>query len=162
MGQYPEPSRFMPSSGAAGTVGAVSAHPFLSDEWIEQARALRLRYEDKVPAPSVATRVNVVVTDIPHRDGDLQGHIDASAGQTIIERGHLDDADLTLTVPYDTARAAFVTGDQQAVMQAFFAGRILVEGDLSKLMALQPQMASSPDDPLAAEIHRELLAITAD
>ena len=158
---YPGYPGFMPPTGGGGTVGGVSAYPFLSDEWIEQARALRLRYEGQVPAPPVSATVNVVVTEIPHRD-DLRGHIDSSAGQTIIEEGHLDGADLTLTVPYDTARAAFVTGDQQAVMQAFFAGRILVEGDVSKLMALQPQLAAPTDDALAREIHRELLAITAD
>jgi hypothetical protein len=138
----------------------VSSYPFLSDEWIEHARALRLRYEDRVPSPPVEVRVNVVITGIPHRDGDLHGHIDASAGQTIIEQGHLDQPDLTLTIDYDTARAAFVTGDQQAMMQSFFAGKILIDGDLTKLMELQPQMA--PVDPLALEIHEQLVAMTAD
>ena len=138
---------------------AVSPYPFLSDEWIEEAKALRSRYQNQVPPPPVPARLNVVITGIPHREGDLQGHIDSSDGQIIIERGHLNDAELTVTVDYATAKAAFVDRDQQAVMQAFFAGKILVEGDASKLLALQ---WSQPDDPLAAEIHRHMRIFTAD
>lgn len=138
----------------------MSAHPFLSDEWIEAARALRDRFADRVPPPSVPVRLNIVVTEIPHRDHDLEGHIDSSTGQTIIERGHLDDAELTITVDYRTAKAAFVTRDQQAVMQSFLAGRIFVDGDASKLLALQ---AGPPEaDSLGKEIYEELQAITAD
>ena len=125
---------------------------------IDEARELRRRYADKVPPPPVPARLNVVVTDIPHRDGDLHGHIDASAGQTIIEHGHLDDVDVLVTVDYETAKAAFVIGDQQAVMQAFFSGRILVEGDASKLLALQPGQV----DPIAVEIHEAMQAFTSE
>jgi hypothetical protein len=138
----------------------VAASPFLSDEWIEQARALRARYEHRLPPPPVPVKLNVVVTDIPHREGDLAGHIDSSDGQTIIDHGHLDDADATITVDYATAKAAFVTQDQQAVMQSFLSGRILLEGDASKLLALQATQSSL--DPLAVEIYTELRALTAD
>ncbi len=136
-------------------------HPFLSDEWIEEARALRARYEDDVPPPPMPVKLNVVVTDIPHRAGSMEGHIDSSTGQTIIEAGLLPDAEATITVDYDTAKAAFVTRDPQAVMQAFFGGKILVEGDASKLLVLQ---AGGPpeNDPVAAEIYREMRAFTAD
>jgi hypothetical protein len=101
----------------------------------------------------------VVVTEIPHREGDLQGHIDSSDGQVVIERGHLHDAELTVTIDYATARAVFVSRDQQAVVQAFFAGKILVEGDASKLLALQ---LTQPDEELSAEIHRQIQRFTAD
>jgi hypothetical protein len=137
----------------------VSVHPFLSDEWIEEAEALRRRYEHRVPPPPVPARLNVVVTEIPHREGDLQGHIDSSDGQVVIERGHLHDAELTVTIDYATARAVFVSRDQQAVVQAFFAGKILVEGDASKLLALQ---LTQPDEELSAEIHRQIQRFTAD
>ncbi|MFV0525139.1 MAG: SCP2 sterol-binding domain-containing protein [Acidimicrobiales bacterium] len=139
-------------------------HPFLSDEWIEAARELRGRYAGRSPEPPVPARINVVVTDIPHRDGPLDGHIDSSAGQLLVEHGHLDGPDLTITVNYGTARAAFIDGDPQAVMQAFIAGKILVEGDVSKLMALQaagPAAAAEGGNELAAEIQQQLQAITA-
>ncbi len=148
----------------------MTEYPFLSPDWITAARELRASYADRLPEPVVAARINVVVTDLPEgvrRDGDsvdgstIEGHIDTTEGQTIIEYEHLDEPDLTVTVPYDVAKAAFVTRDQEALMQAFFGGRILVEGDVSKLLALQ----STPPgeiDPLVIEMYRELNAFTAD
>ena len=138
----------------------MASYPFLSPEWIEAARALREEYAGQVPPSPVAARVNVVVTDIPHGgQSSLHGHIDTSSGQTIIDHGHLDDPELTITVDYGTARAAFVTRDQQKVMEAFFSGRILVEGDASKLLALQ---ATPPTDvdPVAVEMYRKLDELT--
>ena len=139
----------------------MTAHPFLSDSWIEEARGLRARYSDQVPPPPVPVRLNVVVTEIPHRDGDLQGHIDASTtGQIIIEQGHMDNADLTITIDYETAKAMFITRDPQAIMIAFLSGKIFVDGDASQLLALA---GAQPDsDSAAVEIYQELRSITAD
>ncbi len=142
-----------------GTVEPVIAYPFLSDEWIDMARDLRARYQDQLPTPLLTVRLNVVVTEIPHRAGELQGHIDSRDGQTIIEQGHLQDPDATITVDYETAKAAFVTQDQQAVMHAFLTGKIFLEGDASKLLALQAGQAST--DPLAVEIYEKLRGFTA-
>lgn len=133
--------------------------PFLSDAWIANAQALRIEFDDQIPAPPIGVKMNVVVTDIAHRDeGQLDGHIDSSGGEIIIERGHLDQPELTITVDYATAKAAFVTRDTQAVMQAFFAGKILVEGDVSRLMALQAE----PPNGAAIEMYQRLSAITAE
>ena len=139
----------------------MTAYPFLSDEWIAEARDLRARYEHRLPPPRTPVKLNVVVTGIPHRsDGELRGHIDSSDGQTIIEQGHVDEPDATVTVDYATAKAAFVTQDQQAVMQAFLSGKIFLEGDASKLLALQA--GQNPVDPLAVEIYDQMRAFTAD
>ena len=46
---------------------------------------------------------------------------------------------------YGTARALFVAGDVQTVMQAFLGGRIRVNGDLSKL--LDPRSGIWPTAP---------------
>jgi len=140
----------------------VAAHPFLSPEWITAARELRAEYAEQLPEPMVAARINVVITAIPHGESDvMEGRIDTTEGQTIIEYGHLDEPDLTVTVDYDTAKAAFVTRDQEALMQAFFGGKILVEGDVSKLLALQ---ATPPGeiDHLVIEMYEKLNAFTAD
>lgn len=139
----------------------MTSYPFLSREWIEAARALREEFADRAPTAIVEARVNVVVTDIPHGDrDDLEGHIDTTSGETIIEHGHLTDPELTVTIDYTTARAAFVTRDQQQVMQAFLAGRILVEGDATKLLALQPGPQAA--DPSVIEMYRRLGELTAD
>jgi len=136
----------------------VAEHPFLSPEWITAARALRAEYADRLPEPLVAARLNVVITGVPHGDTDvMEGHIDTTEGQTIIEYGHLDDPNLTVTVDYDTAKAAFVTRDQEALMQAFFGGKILVEGDVSKLLALQ----ATPPESLEA-VRAKMLSLTRD
>lgn len=149
------------ATGAEGTVNGVSTtYPFLSDEWIDAARDLRGRYADQVPPPAVPVRMNVVVTSIPHRDGDLDGHIDSTDGQTIIEAGHIEEPDMTITVPYEVARAAFIDRDPQAVMQAFLQGQILVDGDASKLLALQAGQIE-PDET-AVTIYEEMMAFTAE
>ena len=66
---------------------------------------------------------------------------------------HHDD---TLTLDYATAKAILVEGNPSAGMQAFMAGRIKVDGDMSKLMALQ----GAAPDPTAAEVASRLRAIT--
>lgn len=132
-------------------------HLFLSPGWIGAARELRAEFEDRIPEPPLAVQLNVVVTDIPHSDGRLDGHIDSSDGQLIIEEGHLDEPELTVTVDYDTARTVFVTRDPQMLMQAFFGGKILVEGDASRLLMLQ---AEPPGDDAIA-MYQRLADLTA-
>jgi hypothetical protein len=140
----------------------VASYPFLSPQWIEAARALRDEFVDLVAPSMVEARINVVVTDIPHGDRPtLEGHIDAGGGRTAIDHGHLDDPELTITVDYPTAKAAFVTRDQQELMYAFLSGRILVDGDATKLLALQAQ-PSADLDPTAVEMYRRLEELTAD
>ena len=48
---------------------------------------------------------------------------------------------------YDTAKAILVDGDAQAAMQAFLSGRIKVEGDVTKMIALQTAGVGSGADP---------------
>ncbi len=129
---------------------------FLTDEWILAARALRDEYADRIPAPPAEVRLNVVVTDSPHHDTPILGHIDTSSGDIIIDSGHLDSVDLTVTVDYQTAKAAFVSRDPQVVMASFLGGKILVEGDVMKLMVLQSAQPSGD----AVEMYQRLDAFT--
>jgi putative sterol carrier protein len=55
----------------------------------------------------------------------------------------------------------FVQGDQAAAMQAFMSGQIKVEGDMTKLMAMQSQQPAA-GGPSQAEIQAKLQAITAE
>jgi len=70
--------------------------------------------------------------------------------------GHISDPDLTVTLDYDTAKAIFVDGNPQAGMQAFMAGKVKVQGDMTKLMAMQ----AAPPDPRAQELSQKIRAIT--
>jgi putative sterol carrier protein len=64
-------------------------------------------------------------------------HMGARDGQGHWGIGHLDGADVTLTTDYATAKDVFVSGNPQAGMQAFMAGKVKVQGDMTKLMMAQ-------------------------
>jgi hypothetical protein len=132
------------------------ARPFLSDEWIEEARAIRAEYRDRTPPVPHEVRMNLVVTDLPFGDGRLEAHLDTASGRIELDKGHLDGPDLTVTVDYDTARAILVEGNPQAGLQAFMAGKVRVDGDMTKLMVLQ----GAPPDPSAQELAARLREIT--
>jgi putative sterol carrier protein len=143
-----------------GKLAAVSQYQFLSEEWMGEARKIRAEYEGKAPEIPVSVRMNQVITDVPFGDGVINAHLDTSAGQMELELGHLETPDLTVTMEYATARAILVDGDAAAAMQAFMGGRIKVDGDITKMMALQAAGAGAVD-PVAAEIAQRLQSITA-
>lgn len=131
-------------------------YPFLSDEWIAEAKSIREEYKDKVQPPAHVMKMNQVITDVPFGDGTVNAHLDTSDGEMIMELGHLDEADLTVTLDYDTAKSIIVDGNPQAGMQAFMAGKIKVQGDMTKMMALQ----QGTPDPAQQEIAEKIQAIT--
>ena len=133
-------------------------HPFLSDEWIAAARAIRAEYEGRTPAPPMAVRMNQVVNEVPFGEGTINAHLDTSDGQVDLELGHLEAPDLTVTLDYETAKNLLVEANPQAGMQAFMAGRIRVDGDIAKLMAFQQQAVTI--DPIAVEIALRVREIT--
>ena len=131
-------------------------YPFLSDEWIEEAHAIRAELQERAPTIDHRVRMNLVVTEIPFGDGALAAHMDTTRGELDIDKGHVDDADLTVTLDYGTAKALLIDRNPQAGMQAFMAGKIRVEGDMSKLMAFQ----AAPPDEHAQVIAERLRSIT--
>lgn len=137
--------------------GVPEQFEFLSTAWIEAARAIRDEYEGRVGPPPVAVRMNQVITDSPQ--GTIQAHLDTSSARTRLELGHLTQPDLTVTTDYATAKALFVQQDPAVAMAAFLSGKIRVEGDMAKLLALQA--TSMQVDTLAAEVAARVKAITA-
>jgi putative sterol carrier protein len=133
-------------------------YPFLSDEWLEAARHIRSQFEGKAPTIPHVVRMNLVVTGVPFGDRDIDAHIDTSDGELAIETGHLDAADLKVTADYDTAKAILIEGNPQVGVQAFMAGKVRVEGDMSKLMALLTSPAG--EDANAAAFAERIKEIT--
>lgn len=133
------------------------AHPFLSDAWIAEAHVIRAEYRGRTQAIPHTVRMNLVVTEMPFGDGDLAAHLDTTTGDAELDKGHLEEVDLEVTVDYETARAILVDGNPQAGMQAFMAGKVRVQGDMSKLMLLQ----TIPPDTSARELAERLRSITA-
>jgi len=127
-------------------------HPFLSDEWFAAARQIRDEAGDIGPPGGNDIRLNVTVTDAP--GGDQEVHL----ADGVFDRGHVEDAPTKATVSYDVARQVFVDGNPQAAMQAFMAGQLRIEGDVSKLMAVQSSaMAPTPEQ---LQLQQRLRAIT--
>jgi hypothetical protein len=133
-------------------------NPFLSDEWMIEARAIRERYAGRTPPITTVLKINQVVTGTPFGDGTVHSHLDTSSGEMVMELGHLDDADVTVTTDYETAKTIFVDQDPAAGMQAFLSGRITVQGDMMKLMAMQTAI---PSNDVTEQIAEEIKAITA-
>jgi putative sterol carrier protein len=136
------------------------SYPFLSAEWMDAAKAIREKYADQASAITISVRMNQVITDVPFGDGstEIKLYLDTSSGTLEMETGELDTPDLTLTTDYDTAKKIFVDQDQAAGMQAFMAGKIKVQGDMMKMMAMQTGM---PQDAIAKTIASEIQEITA-
>ena len=101
--------------------------------------------------------MNQVITDVPFGEGDVKLYLDTSSGDLVMESGELETPDLTLTTDYDTAKKIFVDQDQAAGMQAFMAGKIKVQGDMMKMMAMQTGM---PQDDAAKAAAQEIKDIT--
>jgi hypothetical protein len=106
------------------------SYPFLSDAWFDAVETLR----DKAPtAPEEVAdvAVNMVVTGGP--DGDRALHF----AEGRFDRGLVDGAPTTVTMPHRVARSMLVDLDPEVAITAFITGEIRVEGDLTRLMELQ-------------------------
>jgi hypothetical protein len=128
----------------------VPAYAFLSDEWLAEVR--RIVDEHRVEVPEAANvTMNLVVTETPF-DEDRRLNIAMQQGGADWGAGHVDDADLTLTTDYATARQVFMTGDPQAALQAFMEGKVKIQGDLTKLMGAQAGGATPGGAGLAGRL----------
>ena len=136
----------------------MAKYPFLSDEWMDAAMKIRDEYKGKGAPVGHVVKMNQIITDVPFGEGTIEAHMDTSSGELEMDRGHIDGPDVTVTLDYETAKAIFVEGNPQAGMQAFMAGKIKVQGDMTKMMALQ----SGTPDPTAEEIAAKIKEITAD
>jgi len=139
-------------------------HPFLSEGWITAAREIRTRHADEAPTTTASVKVNLNISEVPFDDGSLLAHLDTSSGRLEMELGHLEVADATVTTDYTTAKNLVVYQDQVALMQAFMSGKVKIQGDGTKLMALAAAGQTGAGGPeavvLAGKIADEIKAIT--
>ncbi|HLI75159.1 MAG TPA: SCP2 sterol-binding domain-containing protein [Acidimicrobiales bacterium] len=135
----------------------MAQYPFLSDDWVDEARKIRSEYEGRAGTVPHQMKMNLVITEVPFGEGSLDAHMDTTDGTLYLETGHIDPVDLKVTLDYGTAKAILVDGNPQVGMQAFMAGKVKVEGDMAKLMMMQ----GVPQDATAAEVAQRLRDITA-
>ena len=95
--------------------------------------------------------INLVVKDGP------AGKIEAKLEAGRFLKGLADEAPTKLTVPYDVAKKMFIDQDPQASMQAFMSGQIQVEGDMTKIMAMQ---AAGPPSEEAVQVQNCIQEMT--
>ena len=117
-------------------------YEFLTPEWIEAVRALREAHPDAGSALPLTIRMNLRVTEVPWGQ-EVTAHVDTPPGPLMVEEHHLEGPDLSVTVDYATAKALLVDGNPQAALSSFMAGKIQVDGDMTKLLALQ---GAAPDE----------------
>jgi putative sterol carrier protein len=127
------------------------AHVFLSDPWFVETERIRQEIDPPVPDVIKNVVVNLVVKNGP--DGDVEARIDGGR----FEKGHSPKAPTKLTVSYEIAKAMFISGDQQASMQAFMSGQIQVEGDMMVLMQMQ---TAGPPSAEALKLQERVKQIT--
>ena len=137
----------------------MAKYQFLSEKWISAARSIRDEYADRIP-DTPPMRMNLVVSEVPFGEGAIEAHVDSSNGRIQLDLAHLDKPDVTVTADYATVQALFVDQNPAAAMQAFMSGKIRVQGDLGKLMALQTTMAPAGAEDLATEVAERIKNIT--
>ncbi|MGA2037375.1 MAG: SCP2 sterol-binding domain-containing protein [Acidimicrobiales bacterium] len=134
----------------------MTTYAFLSDEWVSEARRIREEYETEDVSMTHQMKMNLVITEVPFGEGTVDAHMDSAEGSLELELGHIEAADVKVSLDYLTAKAILVEGDSQAALQALMTGKIQVEGDMTKLMALQ----TIPLDESAQQVALRLRKIT--
>ncbi len=120
---------------------------FLSDDWFAKVSELTAAAGNlNVPPALASLALNVTVTGAP------AGNVDLCLVGGNFEKGLHSDAPTKLTMPADLLRKIFLEGDQSAGMQGFMSGQIKVEGDMSKLMAMQTARPSDEQKALLKQI----------
>src|SRR3954465_2889516 len=125
---------------------------------MDEAKKVREKFRGKVPPVAHVLKMNQIITDVPFGDGTIDAHMDTSSGEMEMDTGHIEGADVTVTLDYGTAKAIFVDGNPQAGMQAFMSGKIKVQGDMTKLMAMQ----ATPPDANAQAFAQKVKEMTAE
>lgn len=104
---------------------------FLSDAWFDRLVVIKAEVGSfEVPAELQGLAINVCAKD-------AGGDKSFCLNNGMIEKGHQASAAVTMTLPADLAFKIFVESDASAGMQGFMMGLVQIDGDPSRVMALQ-------------------------
>ena len=119
---------------------------WLTQEWLDEQKALGATQPER---PGATARMQYVIKGGP--EGDIAYYWVLEDGKLLEDKlGEMDDAELTLIMSYDDAKKV-----QQGEIDentAFMQGRIKVEGNMAKLMALMPITNSEEYRDLQAKL----------
>lgn len=120
---------------------------FLSDDWFTEVDKLTTEAGDlNLPPALEGLALNMTVT------GTDAGDVDMALANGKIVKGKDDAAATGLTLDADVLKKVFLEFDMSAAMEAFMTGKIKVDGDMSKLMALQTAQPSSEQKTLFKKV----------
>ena len=133
------------------------SHPFLSDEWMAEAKAIRERYAGQTAKVTQSLKINQVVTGVPFGEGTVESYLDTSSGDVVMDLGQprrrRRHRDHRLRDGQGALRRAGPGGRDAGVHDR----QDHVQGDMMKLMAMQTAM---PTDEASQQIAEEIKAIT--
>lgn len=124
---------------------------FLTDEWFSEVDRLTNDAGDLNLPPALADMILNI--NVANTSGD-DTQVSLVGGR--ITKGANDDAQTTLNLDADVLKKVFLEYDMSAAMEAFMTGKIRVDGDMSKLMALQTAQPSAEQKSL----FKNILAMT--
>jgi putative sterol carrier protein len=111
---------------------------WLSQEWLDETRKMA---ESQPERPGASARMQYVVTGSP--EGDIEYYWVLENGKIQeSQRGHLDDAEVTLTTGYEDAMK--IQKGELDANAAFMQGKVKVTGNMAKVMSLLP-ITNSPE-----------------
>ena len=126
-------------------------HKFLSDGWFDEAGKIFNEISPPIPDAIKDIVINFRVKEAPN--GDVEARM--AGGQLL--KGFHADAPTTLNIPYEVALKMMIENDESAAMQAFMGGQIQVEGDMSRVMAMQ---AAGPRSAEGEQVSERIRAMT--
>ncbi len=111
---------------------------WMTQEWMDEQTSLA---QDQPERPGASARMQYVINGGP--DGAIRYYWVLEDGHLVENRlGDLDDAEVTLTQSYEDA--LLIQKGELDEQTAFMQGRVKVEGNMAKLMALLP-ITGSPE-----------------
>jgi hypothetical protein len=106
----------------------MTTYPFLSEPWLDAVRKLKAQHLGDATDQAGLT-VNGVVTGVPFGPSALSMH--STHGPVFgWEPGSDPEAQLTISVDYDTARSLILDRTPNTLELALGAGEIVVDGDV--------------------------------
>jgi hypothetical protein len=135
----------------------MTTHPFLSDEWMDAVATLKAG-RGGAGLDEAGFRVNGTITGVPFGDGTIEVH--SEHGPVIgWLKGHADDADLSFTVDYFTAKALVLdlSPTFDALSSALANGTLTVSGDRERLARWWRSRIGNPE---ALALEDEVRSIT--
>ena len=76
----------------------MAKYPFLSEGWTQAAKALREEAGDAGSVVPGSVKMNLVITEVPFGDGNIDAHLDTTAGQLDMDLGHLENPEVKVTL----------------------------------------------------------------